>query len=895
MLKKLFIFMCLIAFISVFTGIPLIAGDIRENVAVNFLKFIKSEKEILSIEPIESNALNPEGEKIYTGTIVHLKGGGYILISPSMSLTPIKAYSLERPFSDLPEPYRIFLLRELEYKARALKAIKTPEAEWATENEKRWYFLLNLENIRYPYSYQPGTPLLSTRWDQGSPYNRYLPLMQGTRVVAGCVNVAMAQIFRYYKSPAKGAGVVTYTWNQEQLKAILYRDFNWDNMPDVLDATTPDYKVDEVAKLIRDLVIVNHTELGVESSGATINLSGLIEHFGLSNTVKDMENNNFQAFLSKIKEEINGERPLLIEFPGHLAIADGFGADPTGNKIHVNMGWGGFGNDFYYLDQPIVYDPQNNNSFSQVLRIYYNVKPCSGSDCAPNLEQGDTINGYTITGKFNFPYDGDSYKVYLKGQTTIGGSRTGISGQSFYITLYDAEMRVLKEEGAPFTIELTPGLYTVRSSLCNIKGTCWAYTGNSGDNYTVNITTQPLTDEERSTIDSALDKGPVILNDFKDMVLNSNRTDPLKILIDARDENGDNMTLTTTNTNDNAISLSLTKNILNITPVPGADKVASRVIVSAYANGKKVEKSFIVMVLNEDISYGRAYSLAGVFASQSDYDTYKVILDGACSISGSISGYSGQPFFTSVKDKDGTVVVAPKNQNIGWTFTRGLYLLGASLQENPGGAGRYYNYSALLNHNYTLTVSCPNATEDVTTIATMLGVDLSGTVPKAPALVLSPGWNFVSFSRLPAGTQNISTVLKDVSKNVKVVWGFDNQTKEWLLFKFNLQSSKFKVLENVESGKGYWIYMDALGNINMEGWIEGPQTITLYEGWNLAGYNGTDGAMNLPSGYIIIWGWDNGQWKAKHKETTPNVPPLTGLYKGKAYWLRMERQAGWQQ
>ena len=44
--------------------------------------------------------------------------------------------------------------------------------------------------------------------------------------------------------------------------------------------------------------------------------------------------------------------------------------------------------------------------------------------------------------------------------------------------------------------------------------------------------------------------------------------------------------------------------------------------------------------------------------------------------------------------------------------------------------------------------------------------------------------------------------------------------------------------------------------------------------------------MNLPTNYVIIWGWENGIWKAKKVPDiagTLNVPELTTLEKGKAY------------
>ena len=114
------------------------------------------------------------------------------------------------------------------------------------------------------------------------------------------------------------------------------------------------------------------------------------------------------------------------------------------------------------------------------------------------------------------------------------------------------------------------------------------------------------------------------------------------------------------------------------------------------------------------------------------------------------------------------------------------------------------------------------------------------------------------------------------------------------MYKPKVQGSTFDVIGNIESGKGYWVYMDASGNIDMTGWTASTAPIPLYPGWNLIGYNGNDGTINPPSGWVIIWNWENNTWKAKKAPEitgTLNVPELTTLEKGKAYWIKMTEAA----
>ena len=178
-----------------------------------------------------------------------------------------------------------------------------------------------------------------------------------------------------------------------------------------------------------------------------------------------------------------------------------------------------------------------------------------------------------------------------------------------------------------------------------------------------------------------------------------------------------------------------------------------------------------------------------------------------------------------------------------------------------------------------------------------LPTDLVASIP------LSIGWNFISFPTLPTSS-TVTAVFADVSSNVRVIWGYDNTTKEWKKYK---KGSTDNTLSTIESGKGYWAYMDASSNIDISGWDAQSRTVTLSEGWNLAGYNGTDNktfdssyisSSGLIDKWIVIWTWENGQWYAKHATVTEfPALPLSILNQGKAYWIMIKplQSADWNQ
>ena len=165
----------------------------------------------------------------------------------------------------------------------------------------------------------------------------------------------------------------------------------------------------------------------------------------------------------------------------------------------------------------------------------------------------------------------------------------------------------------------------------------------------------------------------------------------------------------------------------------------------------------------------------------------------------------------------------------------------------------------------------------------------------SPASIsLLSGWNFISIPAQPQDT-SIITLIRDISQNIRIIWGYDNEHKTWLRFKPN---SEPRTLNTVESGKGYWIYMNNTGILEVQGTKALPD-IMLYGGWNLIGYNGENGAafsvatQSLADKWSILWNWEGNEWKArKNGAADLPVPTLDNLYQKKAYWILIKSQAG---
>jgi hypothetical protein len=166
-------------------------------------------------------------------------------------------------------------------------------------------------------------------------------------------------------------------------------------------------------------------------------------------------------------------------------------------------------------------------------------------------------------------------------------------------------------------------------------------------------------------------------------------------------------------------------------------------------------------------------------------------------------------------------------------------------------------------------------------------------------LNLSPGWNFMSLPQQPVDTA-VAHVLADVSSTMLIVWGYDNQNKQWK--KWQPHGTTNNLLE-MEAGKGYWIYMNETGTIDISGWMTPVSAIHLYKGWNLIGYTGSDNrniqsALNaIPGSWSLVWGWENPSWQARHRfiPTLP-VPTFDSFRQMKAYWIRVDgEETNWTQ
>ena len=186
-------------------------------------------------------------------------------------------------------------------------------------------------------------PLLTCKWSQYDPFNKYTPLSNGQHTPTGCVATATAQVMFYNKWPKNRPQDYIASTGDDAKKSATYW---WDEMKNTTDEMRTEHSRQAVGVLMSDIGKAVNMRYYYRGSDSNLQYACNALRDKFDYTVRYLDKNFLPAndFLNEVMQEISDGYPVLVVGGPHAFVYDGY--DEQG-LIHTNWGWGGE-NDGYF-------------------------------------------------------------------------------------------------------------------------------------------------------------------------------------------------------------------------------------------------------------------------------------------------------------------------------------------------------------------------------------------------------------------------------------------------------------------------------------------------------------------------------------------------------------------
>ncbi len=396
-------------------------------------------------------------------------GQGFIIMPTDDRVNPVLAYSFDSPFPEELHPSVRYWLDG--YNTQLIEIV---ERDLPLPTDEAWERLLTTTPPATPKLLTNIPAMLTTRWNQSEPYNRQCPYDSNyhTRAVVGCVATAMAQVMKYWNHPSCGTDSHSYFHdsNYGTLSAnFANTTYIWEYMPNFISFANRSYEINAVAKLSYHCGVAVEMSYSPEGSGAyTINYgnpnmpsseNALKDYFRYDRSLHGEQRYyyNDSIWRNMIDTDIVAGQPILYtghdQSGGHAFVLDG--ADTNG-RYHFNMGWGGYGDGFYTIDNiaPGGGGAGGNSTYT------FNLGQTAIFGVKPIPQYFDTIDIYDTL----CPSDA-YYYFYDYSLPAIEGVQTAVHLE----TVYNIHLSMGKTRFAYLDPNGGEGI-THTESFCNVRG-----------------------------------------------------------------------------------------------------------------------------------------------------------------------------------------------------------------------------------------------------------------------------------------------------------------------------------------------------------------------------------------------------------------------------------------
>jgi len=356
--------------LALFVG-QLIASPVDVNTARQLsLKYVQGNatKKVANLDLAYTQTTESGANALYVFNFE----GGYMIMAADDVAQPILAFGEEGCFdaNNIPDGLAYYLrhyARQIEY-AVTNNMTTDPEIAEQWEQIRRYGVIRSERTTRGDVA-----PLISTNWNQDSPFNAYCPTGQGGpggRAYAGCVATAMSMVMKRWNWPDHGQGSHSYTPSGYATQTVDFESayYQWNNMPN--NVNNSNYQA--VALLMYHCGVAVDMQYGPQGSGAHSQdvPDAIFNYFRYTKNANRLDRNLYTRYdweeilISNLQEGFPMYYSGAEGNSGHAFVCCGY--RESDRKFYFNWGWSGFNNNYFAIDALNTYSG-NFNDYQGVI------------------------------------------------------------------------------------------------------------------------------------------------------------------------------------------------------------------------------------------------------------------------------------------------------------------------------------------------------------------------------------------------------------------------------------------------------------------------------------------------------------------------------------------------
>ena len=390
-------------------------------IAAEQFLILKEQNQDFSIETYEPLYDISNNNKL--AYIFHLSPIGYIIVPSSIYIMPVLAYSFtsNAPMMNQINPLQSLLTPDISSQLKQSDLIPHGIKE---KHHNNWEKLLeNTIEISAYTEFEQWPPegstntegWIETQWSQDPPYNNFCPMDTTTSVrsIAGCPSITMGQILYYHRTINNVQFNDSDDYNHRFLDSFRidddYDEYDFPSFPTLNTYLNivEDHFQNEIQLTDEDIAAIVFA-CGVAAEQVySSQVSGTYGVHQAQDAYQRFQCNNASLYykpdntiFDKIIDNIKQALPVhfAVVTPawdsGHNLIIDGYNTD---NYYHLNFGWGGTYDGWYYIPDNMPYE------LTVIEGVIVDIlKTSSLEDLSVNgaLSWQDKTGGETVKGNF---------------------------------------------------------------------------------------------------------------------------------------------------------------------------------------------------------------------------------------------------------------------------------------------------------------------------------------------------------------------------------------------------------------------------------------------------------------------------------------------------------------